>query len=229
VLPNAMMAAGIGWWDQLLRAGGEKVPSPPTPPAAPRVRAWLAALVLLNAGALLLVTRTAWLGIPGAALEMAAVGLYVLGFPRGSWRGVGGKAVLAAWGIIVIALGALLVERLFTLGNQPVAAVRFYAQAWRHLWVAGAVVWLMGMGMVALARLPNATRGGVSRAAGLAVGLALAGALLTAGVFLCTAMYTGQTQVPIMHWLLVGTAPAAAGLLVAGAVLARVGVGRQAR
>src|SRR6185295_11783268 len=101
---------------------------------------WLAALVLVNVGAMLLVTRVPGLGIAGAALEMAGVGFYVLGFPRHTWQGsgAGGKVALLAWCVVLIAMGGLFFERLFALGSQPMPAMRFFTLAWRHLWLAGA-------------------------------------------------------------------------------------------
>ncbi len=208
VLPNAMMAAGILWWDRIVRAGGSVLP-------VPRVRAWMVAFLLMNLGGLLLVWRASWMGIPGAGLEILGIIFYLIGFPREFWRGVGGKAVLAAWGLMAVAVGAMMMERVLLVWN-PVISV-FYSGAWRHLWMGAVVVWLMGMGAVAVGQLMPSLR--MRRIALVAIVLMVSGVVGTAGIWLVTTTRAGEAQVPMMEWMIVGT-----GLELMGILAAAMGV-----
>ena len=83
----------------------------------------------------------------GAGWQGVAIGLYLLGFPREFWRGAGGRMVLVAWGLLVVALGARLIECLLLLENRAVST--FYSGAWRHIWIEGVVLLLLGLGTIA--------------------------------------------------------------------------------
>jgi hypothetical protein len=203
VLLNAMMAAGIGWWGDILHATATR--------AQPRVRAWLAAFVAVNMAGLLLVLRPQWLGIPGALAGIFAVIMYLIGFPALAWRSLGGKAVLAAWLLVLIALAASLLERILLLNGSP--ALFFYGAAWRHLWLSGALVtWLLGYGILALEHVaaPESAPA-LRRPALIATLLGLGGALITAGTLLSSAIAAA----------VIGVAAESVGLLIAGAVLLR--------
>lgn len=212
-IPNAMMAGGIMGWDWILRTAGGAGAAP----RAPRMRAWLSAMAAVNLAGVLLALRPAWAGMAGGIVALAAIALYLLGFPREAWRGTGAKAVLMAWAIFAVAMGAQVLERIWDLANNDILAVStFYGAAWRHLWSAGAVtLWLMGTGLWLIERLPAGR--GVRRAGTLAMVLLFAGALVTAAVFLIAAGKKGEAQLPAIQWLMAGMLPETLALLIAGA------------
>ncbi|HVT81563.1 MAG TPA: hypothetical protein VHM90_13020, partial [Phycisphaerae bacterium] len=213
VLPNALMAAGILWWDRVARARAmrERIDLRAVA-GVPRVRAWGVAFLLVNAGGLLLVMRAAWTGIPGAVFELLAILFYLLGFPREFWRGIGGKMVLLAWGLIALALGARLIECIMLLKEPTIST--FYSGAWRHIWSEGIVLALLGLGAIAACNaLPKPALKWF--AAGAAVFM-VTGILLTAGVWLATAARTGESQVPVMQWVIAGTLPELLAVVAAG-------------
>jgi hypothetical protein len=202
VLPVAMMSAGILWWDRMVRGeAGLKGIDLRAAAGVPRVRAWIVAFALVNLSGLLLVLRFSWTGIPGALLGMLAAVLYLAGFPEQSRRGAGGKMHLAAWGILLLALGALMIDRIMAAAGRPV--VTFYSSAWRHLWGTGAVtLWLIGLGMMAQQRLDSSGfRRRLAQVAGMCF---LAGLLMTVAVWLMTATCLGNEQVAVMAWMIAG-------------------------
>ncbi len=213
VLPNALMAGGILWWDRIARARSEREKVDLRAIAGtPRVRAWGVAFLLVNAGGLLLMLRQAWTGIPGGLLEILGIVFYLLGMPREFWRGVGGKAALVAWGLVSLALGARMIESIMILADLPVP--RFYSGAWRHIWTQAIALLLTALAVIAALNSMSAPR--LKRVAMPAATLLVAGILLTAGVWLATAGRTGESQVPVMRWSIVGVSLELLAMIVAG-------------
>ncbi len=206
VLPNALMVGGIMAWDFVVRSGAAAG-------GVPRIRAWLVAMAAINVGALLTVLRPAWLGIPGGAFAIAGIVLYLAGFPREIWRTMGGRAMLLAAVMLSIAWAAAAIDPLLDVAT-------FYGAAWRHLWSVGAVwLWLMGIGFLLIERTPAGRS--VRRAAAMAMGILIVGAVVVTGVLLACATKQGESQVPVMEWLLAGTAPGLLATLAAGGVMMR--------
>jgi len=212
VLPNVMMAMGIRWWG-ILR--GVEL-------GRPRVRAWVLAMMTLNVGAICVVASVwvGWLSVVGAALMIVGVGMYMLGFPAGAWRVRGGgkgsaKMAPAAFGILVVGLGMMMMD----------GAVQrdLYSAAWRHLLGAVSVLWLIGMGGLALEtivteRLREGTRG---------VGL-LNGLMVLAGVLATGAILIGGIEDrSVVQGLFVGATLQLLGIIVGVAAFLRAGRGLQ--
>jgi hypothetical protein len=220
VLPNAVMAAGICWWDQILRAqmgSSEQARLIPVP----RVRAWLVALLLVNLGGLLIVIRGGRgpFGIPGAFLQIAAVATYLLGFQKEFWRGLAPKFLLAACIIFIIAAAALLIERITLLANPTVP--RFYSLAWQNLWIGALIIWLLSLAAIAIQRLlPQKSQ--PRPVITLALLLTLIGTLLTTTIFLLAASQPAQSQLAIINWLAAGALFTFLGIAITGAILFRI-------
>jgi hypothetical protein len=215
MLPNVLMAAGISLWNDMLAAAGAA-------PPRPRVRAWLVALAGMHVGpALLLASLLPGLHVPalmfpGAAFELFAIAFYLAGFPSSAWRGIGGKAHLAAWLCFALALVAAAVQAAFEIGGQGVPI--YATAAWRHLWAAGAITfWAIGMGANALTLLGSRTR--AARMGSLTAGTIALGLAVTFAVQLLTAARSGEAQVPVMLWLFTGC-----GLEFLGTLLMAVGI-----
>ena len=206
---NVMMAMGIRWWGAMRGAEGGR----------PRVRAWVVSMALVNAGAILVATgvvRARGVGVAGAGVMCVGVALYLVGFPRNGWRR-GGVFVVIAYAILLVALammgGELLMER------DSVPAV--YAAAWRHLLGSVEVVWLAGMGGLALRRLVEERIAKSSfTAASIAGWMVFAGAIVTTMIFVL-AMWDRE----MVRGLFVGAGLQLAGVAVGAAVVLRAGKG----
>ena len=214
VLPNAMMVAGIAWWDLLIRPTQQRM-------AAPRIRAWLIAMLAINLAGLLLVLRPLWLGIPGSALGAIAITAYLLGFPASTWRNFGGIPILIAWIFLAAALAATGIERVASLTGSDLLAVTFSGAAARHIWSVGApTLWLLGLCSTA-ARIKQLSRA-TSKFIMLIGASNLAGACATAGVFLVASVQTAQPQTTTLHPLIVGASLELLAVFAAGIMLLRL-------
>jgi len=200
VLPNILMALGIRWWIALRPA------TPPQP--APHVRAWLLAMLLLNLGAVLLMIPLPWLGIPGAALMIAATLLYLAGFRRpGLWTTL-------AWTSFILALLLLAGQRLMQLHDTPIRNV--YSAAWRYLLTDGLLLtWLLSRGLHHLRThlAPNLQMRTLTRLIAFLLILGILTTLLT--------LLAAISHSDALPYLLYGTIPEAAALLLATAVTLR--------
>jgi len=214
ILPQAMMIAGISWSSDLLLAGARTNPAL----AEPRLRAWILSFVCINLAAFLMVVPFQALAIPGSIFALFAIVMYLVGFPPQTWRTLGGKIVLFSWFLLALAWMFLLLERTLLVNAQISTA--YYGGAWRHLWATGALVlWLLGMGTLATERLLPAAQ--PRRAIQLAVILMIAGVVLTSTLLFITSLQQGESQVPILRALPLGTLPELAAIVIAGAALLR--------
>jgi hypothetical protein len=205
---NVLMAVGIRWWTLLRNE---------TFPGNVRIRAWVVAMAFLNIGALLVIVGSIWargVAVCGAALMIAAIALYLIGFPRRAWRATaGGWCVPLAFGIFIIALllmaGELLMER--------TAVATLYSAAWRHLLASVELFWLIGMGSMALQRqVPARIAAGTTGIASLTRWLVLTGVLAVTAVLLLTLMDRDT-----IRGLFVGAVLQLAGLLLGTAATLR--------
>jgi hypothetical protein len=233
VLLNVLMTVGIRWWVAGRPAGGGAA-------SRPRVRAWVVAMAAVNVGALLLVMRPAWLGVPGGLLLAAGVAMYLVGFGRGGLtatapgegrRGAGGQWLMGAWAVAGLSLVLVLTERVFSLSaGGPVVGLAFFGAAWRHLLAVGAVLlWAVGTALIhARAHGWRLRSERLLTAGGLCVGIGVA---LTTGTLLAASLRQGEAQLPILKLLWVGAVPEALGVAAVGAglVQARAGARPAAR
>ena len=207
---NVMMAMGIRWWGSL--RGRESS-------TGVRVRAWMVAMAMVNSGAILVIAGAVWargLGVAGAGLMIASVALYLVGFPRNAWRG-GGLLVPLAFATLILALAMMAGEFLLQPGN--VLGLEWYSASWRHLLASVEVLWLAGIGGIALRqRVPTLIAAGARGPALASASMLPAGILFTAGTF---AMAINDRE--IIRGLFVGAALQLAGVAVGTAVALRAG------
>lgn len=214
VMPNILMAVGIRW-ATLWRDDDQKTGN------RPRVRAWLVALILLNFGIVCTVIGTIWargLGVAGAGVIIAGIALYGVGFPTNAWAAVktkgGGWLVPSAFGLLIVGLLMLGIE----LAMLPSDVKQHYSSAWRHLIGSVELLWLLGMGSIALQRrVPARIAAGTHVIAAISRACALLGVLCVAGIFLLAALWERDA----IRGIFLGTTLQIVGILLAAAITAR--------
>ncbi len=131
--------------------------------------------------------------------------------------------MLGAWGVMLVGVAWALVGRVIELASAGVT-MAFFAGAWRHLIAGGMMLWLCAVGASGQEwMVPERWRAGGRRGIRVAAVFLAVGMVVVAGVLLVAAMRHGEEQLGALRWLIVGTGAEVVGLLVAGAVMMRVG------
>jgi hypothetical protein len=208
VLPNVILWITLAWAGTLGISG--KGAGAGQARGSGRPRAWVVAMIVFNVGAILLVTSPAKAGSAGAVLMAAGLGVYLLGFPRGAWRGLGGAMIVG--GIAILAIGAVLLGGSQFYSYATSQAVTEYASTAMRILIFPAfpILWLAGVGICALRRcVPERLQP------------------RQAGVIAAVLLVVAAVGTAIVFFVVAATGPEAGGfqLLSATAILDAAGVG----
>jgi hypothetical protein len=213
VVVNVMMAVGIRWWGAMREETGKV-----------RVRAWVVAMGFVNIGAVGVIVGTVWargVGVAGALVMIAGIAMYLIGFPKRAWRAAAGGGLVAV-GFGVLAIGLLMIAGELSMQRSDVPTL--YSAAWRHVLTSAQVLWLLGMGSLALAkRVPTRVAAGTKGVVLMSRWMVLAGVVFVAGVLI-----VGIFERDMVRGLFVGADLELAGVVLGTAVALRAGRGMRA-
>ena len=188
-----------------------------------RVRAWMVAMGFVNVGAVGVIVGMVWargVGVAGAVVMIAGIVMYMIGFPKRAWRTAGGG--LVAIGFVVLAIGLMMIAGELSMQRSDVPTL--YSAAWRHVLTSAQVLWLLGMGSMALQqRVPARVAAGTKGVALMSRWMVLAGVVFVAGVLIL-----GIFERDMVHGLFVGAGLELAGVVLGAAVTLRAGRGMRA-